>query len=108
MIILRADLEGASVSMGAVSFRNQKGITFYQIFIDLNDEDIERVRFPNEGVMKRLARKFLHCKYDEPYRRTGKNTLVFMIDSKIAKEDRMAFLGGFCTHVALVRKKPVE
>ena len=105
MSVPTVHLNGISVSVVATSFRKkryEKGKTEYQLFVDLA-EDVTKVRLPNLQVMKRLAEKFLHCEYVEPYRR-GTKTITFLIDSNLSKEDRVAFLGAVCVHCAPIRK----
>lgn len=69
--------------------------------IEFTDWETHTVVFPSVRRMKRLARKFLHCEYQESLpREEGSATLQFTIASSTKPEDRIAFLAAvslYCT-----------
>ena len=65
-------------------------------------EESPKATWPGIRIMRRLAREFLGCGYQEDHRsRNHSLWLFFEIDTGLPLEKRAAFLAAVCTHTKI-------
>lgn len=102
-------VNGLTMKLGANGSTNKGKVLYYISTGEYPKSVVES--FPGIRRLKRLAKKFLNCSYEEYCRRQDASEggymqhLGFYIDKGISQEDRSAFLAAVISHTHFIHPR---